>query len=205
MPAHLKFILVVVSFLILSPARADYLGNLQAEALMDELVAEEGFDRASLEQVLGQAERKDRILEAISRPAEKTKPWFEYRKIFVTDQREEEGIEFFLKHRETFERAEAELGVPKEIILAIIGVETYYGRIAGSYRVLDALSTLAFDYPRRSEFFTKELKNYLILTRDQGFDPASLKGSYAGAMGYGQFMPSSYRAYAIDFDGDEVV
>jgi membrane-bound lytic murein transglycosylase B len=89
------------------------------------------------------------------------------------------------------------------MIVSIIGVETYYGRIAGSYRVIDALSTLAFDYPRRSEFFTKELKHFLILTRDQGMDPLLLKGSYAGAMGYGQFMPSSYRSYAIDFDGDE--
>ena len=102
------------------------------------------------------------------------------------------------------ERAQQEMGVPAEIIVAIIGVETYYGRIAGSYRVIDALSTLAFDYPRRSEFFTKELKNYLILTRDQKMDPLLLKGSYAGAMGYGQFMPSSYRSYAIDFDGDDL-
>ena len=96
------------------------------------------------------------------------------------------------------------MGVPAEIIVAIIGVETYYGRIAGSYRVIDALATLAFDYPRRSEFFTKELKHYLILTRDQQMDPLVLKGSYAGAMGYGQFMPSSYRSYAIDFDDDGV-
>ena len=210
MPARLKSL--VLSFacalslpVMVESARADYSAHPQAQALIDELVAEEGFDRSTLEQVLGQAERKDRILEAISRPAEKTKPWYEYREIFVTRQRENEGIEFFDKHRATFERAEAELGVPKEIILAIIGVETYYGRIAGRWRVLDALSTLAFDYPRRSPFFTKELKNYLMLTREQGFDPVELTGSYAGAMGYGQFMPSSYREYAIDFDGDGVV
>ena len=97
------------------------------------------------------------------------------------------------------------MGVPAEIIVAVIGVETYYGRVAGKYRVLDALSTLAFDYPKRSPFFTSELKHYLILTRDQGFDPTDMKGSYAGAMGYGQFMPSSYRSYAIDFDGDDVI
>src|SRR5690606_1450619 len=105
----------------------------------------------------------------------------------------------------TLERAEREFGVPAAIIVAIIGVETYYGRVAGSYRVLDALSTLAFDYPPRSPFFTAELKNFLILTRDQGMDPTELMGSYAGAMGYGQFMPSSYRNYAIDFDNDGVV
>lgn len=182
-----------------------YSDNPAALALIDELVAQEGFDRAELVQVLAQAERKDKILEAIARPAEKTKPWFEYRKIFITGKREKAGLAFYEEHRETLVRAERETGVPAEIIVAIIGVETYYGRIRGSYRVLDALSTLAFDYPRRSEFFTKELKHYLILTRDQGLDPLGFTGSYAGAMGYGQFMPSSYREYAVDFDGDGVI
>lgn len=207
-PVHLKVPLCLIAFLLAVAAaplaRADYSGNPQARAMIDDLVASENFDRAALEQVFAQAERKDKILEAISRPAEKIKPWYEYRAIFVTDQRESEGIDFFREHRAAFDRAEAELGVPREMILAIIGVETYYGRIAGSYRVLDALATLAFDYPRRSAFFTSELRNYLILTRDQGFDPTVLKGSYAGAMGYGQFMPSSYREYAIDFDGDGI-
>ncbi len=114
-------------------------------------------------------------------------------------------MEFFKHHRATLLRAEREFGVPAEIIVAIIGVETYYGRVAGSYRVLDALSTLAFDYPPRSPFFTAELKSFLILTRDQGMDPTDLMGSYAGAMGYGQFMPSSYRGYAIDFDNDDII
>lgn len=176
-----------------------------AQELIDELVEEDGFDRAYLEAVFEDAQRKDSILEAIARPAEKTKPWYDYRKIFVTDKRERQGIEFYAQHKETLARAERETGVPAEIIVSIIGVETYYGRITGSYRVIDALSTLAFDYPRRSPFFTKELKNYLMLTRDQGLDPLEMKGSYAGAMGYGQFMPSSYREYAIDFDGDGLI
>ena len=176
-----------------------------AQELIDELVEEEGFDRAYLQTVFEDAKRKDSILEAIARPAEKTKPWYDYRKIFVTDKRERQGIEFFAEHKETLARAERETGVPAEIIVSVIGVETYYGRITGSYRVIDALSTLAFDYPRRSPFFTKELKNYLMLTRDQGLDPLEMKGSYAGAMGYGQFMPSSYREYAIDFDGDGLI
>ncbi|MEZ5569555.1 MAG: lytic murein transglycosylase B [Halioglobus sp.] len=199
--------LLVFTFLwpTLSCAADNYGDNPAALALVDELVAEEGFDRAQLLSVFAEAERKDSILEAISRPAEKTKAWHEYRAIFLTEQREAEGVEFFLKHRKTLERAERELGVPAEMIVAIIGVETYYGRISGKFRVLDALSTLAFDYPRRSPFFTSELKNYLLLTRDQGFDPTSLMGSYAGAMGYGQFMPSSYREYAIDFDDDGVI
>ena len=185
-------------------AADNYGDNPLALELIDEMVAEEGFDREALEAVFANAERQESILKAIARPAEKTKPWYEYREIFVTEKRENQGAEFFEQHRETLARAESETGVPAEIIVAIIGVETYYGRITGSYRVIDALSTLAFDYPKRSPFFTKELKNYLMLTRDQGFDPTELKGSYAGAMGYGQFMPSSYRAYAIDFDGDGV-
>jgi len=185
-----------------SLAQADYADNPAALALVDELVREQGFDRAELLAVFAQVETKDSILKAMSRPAEKSKPWYEYREIFVTDKREREGVAFYARHKETFQRAEQELGVPQEVILAIMGVETYYGRITGSYRVMDALSTLAFDYPKRSVFFTKELKSYLILSREQGHDPLAMKGSYAGAMGYGQFMPSSYRAYAIDFDND---
>jgi peptidoglycan lytic transglycosylase B len=173
-----------------------------AQALIEEMVAEQGFDRSALQRVFSEAERQQSILEAISRPAEKTKPWHEYRKIFLTEKREREGREFLAAHSEVLARAEAETGVPAEIVVAIIGVETHYGRITGNYRVIDALSTLAFDYPQRSAFFTKELKNYLLLTRDQGLDPLLMKGSYAGAMGYGQFMPSSYRSYAVDFDGD---
>ena len=199
------FITLLTSVLALS-ARADsYAGNSQAQAVIDQLVAEEGFDRDQLEAVMADAQRQDSIIKAMDRPAEKTRPWYDYREIFLTEQRAEEGVAFFNTHRETLARAEAETGVPAEIIVAIIGVETYYGRITGSYRVIDALTTLAFDYPRRSEFFTKELKNYLMLTRDQGINPADFKGSYAGAMGYGQFMPSSYRAYAIDFDGDDKI
>jgi membrane-bound lytic murein transglycosylase B len=191
-------------FSSIAVAEGNYGDNPLALDLIDELVAEEGFDRQTLEAVFADAERQESILKAIARPAEKTKPWYEYREIFVTEKRENQGVEFIDQHRDTLARAESETGVPAEMIAAVIGVETYYGRITGSYRVIDALSTLAFDYPKRSPFFTKELKNYLVLTRDQGFDPTELKGSYAGAMGYGQFMPSSYRAYAIDFDGDGI-
>ncbi|MFT4613262.1 MAG: membrane-bound lytic murein transglycosylase B [Bacteroidia bacterium] len=198
--------LLLLSCLWSASSSADNYGEHPgALVVIDELVAEEGFEREALVKILSGAERKDRILDAIARPAEKTKPWHEYRAIFLTEQREDEGMVFYEKHKATLDRAEAQLGVPAEIILAIMGVETYYGRIGGSYRVLDALSTLAFDYPRRSPFFTSELKHYLILTREQGFDPAKMTGSYAGAMGYGQFMPSSYRSYAIDFDDDEII
>jgi peptidoglycan lytic transglycosylase B len=187
----------------LSCAEGNYGANPAALAVVDELVAEEGFEREELIAIMSDASRQDSIIKAMDRPAEKSKAWWEYRKIFLNEKRETQGVAFFNEHRETLLRAEEQTGVPAEIIVSIIGVETYYGRIAGSYRVIDALSTLAFDYPRRSEFFTKELKHYLILTRDQGMDPLAQKGSYAGAMGYGQFMPSSYRSYAIDFDGDD--
>ena len=183
-------------------ASENYADHPGAQAVIDELVQDQGFDRQQLQALFASAKRQDSILEAMSRPAEKTKPWYDYREIFLTQRREQEGIKFYNEHLETLQRAERELGVPAEMIVAIIGVETYYGRIAGSYRVIDALSTLAFDYPKRATFFTKELKNYLILTNEQNMNALDMKGSYAGAMGYGQFMPSSYRSYAIDFDDD---
>lgn len=204
MARHLFLALTAILLWPIMACAADhnYGDNPAAAALIEELVTEQNFDRELLQAIFGEAERQESILEAIARPAEKTKPWHEYREIFLTDKREREGRTFLAEHRATLERAEAETGVPAEIIVAIIGVETYYGRITGSYRVIDALSTLAFDYPRRSDFFTKELKNYLLLTREQGLDPLAMTGSYAGAMGYGQFMPSSYRSYAVDFDDD---
>ena len=183
-------------------ASAGYGDLPAARALVDELVEERGLDRDHLLQVMASAERQERILEAMSRPAERVKPWYEYRQIFLNEQRVTEGLAFYRTHEATFRRVQAELGVPPEIVLAILGVETSYGRITGNYRVLDALATLAFDYPRRASYFSKELKNYLILTADQQLDPLAMQGSYAGAMGYGQFMPSSYRSYAIDFDAD---
>ncbi len=183
----------------------DYANHPGAAAIIGELIAEENFSRGELETILAEAQRKESILKAISRPAEKTKAWYEYRDIFVTETRTSQGVEFYNAYAASLQRAEREFGVPAEVIVAIIGVETRYGRNKGSYRVIDALSTLAFDYPKRSRFFTQELKHFLILSRDQGLPATELLGSYAGAMGYGQFMPSSYRSYAVDFDGDGVV
>lgn len=196
-----------LAFLALSfagGASADYSSHPSADAFIAKMVNEHGFTAEAVTDLLAGAERQQSIIDAISRPAEKTKPWYEYRQIFLNERREQEGIEFLNEHRAVLARAQARTGVPAEVIVAILGIETYYGRVAGTYRVLDALSTLAFDYPKRSTFFTKELENFLLLTREQGLEPTELKGSYAGAMGYGQFMPSSYRAYAIDFDGDGV-
>jgi membrane-bound lytic murein transglycosylase B len=157
-------------------------------------------DVAWARDLLAGAERQQSILDAIARPAEKTKPWYDYRDIFMTDRRTREGVVFWDDHAPVLEEISQRTGVPSAIIVAIIGVETFYGRITGSYRVIDALSTLAFDYPRRSPFFTQELEQFLILAWESGKDPLALKGSYAGAMGYGQFMPSSYRAYARSFE-----
>ncbi len=182
-----------------------YADHPAARALIEEMVRTEGFEQAELDALFAGATRKDSILEAIARPAEKTKPWHEYRAIFVTETRTQQGLEFAQRHAETLQRAERQFGVPAELIVAVIGVETRYGRNKGSYRVIDALSTLAFDYPPRSPFFAGELRAFLIMAREQGLPANELKGSYAGAMGYGQFIPSSYRAYAVDFDDDGVV
>lgn len=181
-----------------------YADNPLASDFADYMVREHGFEPIDMQALFTEAAYKQSIIDAMNRPAEKVKEWKDYRKIFLTERRLREGVEFWQEQRATLERAEAEFGVPAAIIVAIIGVETHYGRITGSYRVVDALSTLAFDYPRRSSFFTRELENFLLLCREQGFNPVNLKGSYAGAMGYGQFMPSSYRAYAIDYNGDGV-
>lgn len=184
------------------PAHADYTGHPEAQTFIEEMVSEQGFERAQLEQWLARANKQQSILDAISRPAEKTKTWKEYRPIFVLPLRIDKGVKFWREQREVLARAEQTYGVPAEIIVAIIGVETNYGRNTGSHKVIDALTTLAFDYPPRAPFFRKELLNYFLLTREQKQNPLSFKGSYAGAMGYGQFMPSSYRNYAVDFDGD---
>lgn len=147
----------------------------------------------------GAAYQKD-IIDKISRPAEGTMTWGRYRKIFVTEERTNAGIEFWNENAEALAKVSGDTGVPEHIILGIIGVETYFGRIKGSYKVLDALYTLAFGYPKRARFFTSELEAYLVLVNEERLDVDTTKGSYAGAMGYSQFMPSSYRAYAKSFE-----
>lgn len=182
--------------------RANYMETPEGKAFVDDMVTRHAFHRETLEKWLAGAQSQPSILDAISRPAEKTLEWSDYRRIFIKPSRIEKGRAFLAAHEDTFARAERELGVSRFIIAAIIGVETQYGDYAGRYRVMDALATLAFDYPPRAAFFRKQLGEYFLMTREQSLDPAALKGSYAGAMGYGQFIPSSYRHYAIDFDGD---
>jgi membrane-bound lytic murein transglycosylase B len=160
------------------------------------------FKKRALRKLLKAAESQPAIIEAMGKPAEKAKPWYEYRSIFLTERRIHEGAEFWLAHRQALDQASVHSGVAPEYLAAILGVETYYGRTTGNYRVLDALVTLSFDYPAREKFFREELEQFLLLTRDAHLDPTSVKGSYAGAMGAPQFMPSNYRRYAVDADAD---
>lgn len=180
----------------------NYLDRPEATQLIDSLVDEYQLDRSVLEETLANAEHQATVIEAISRPAERRLAWYEYREIFLQPLRVRRGVRFWSANREVLTRAETEFGVPAEVIVAIIGVETDYGRVMGSYSALDALATLAFDYPPRSEFFRKELGQLLVLASEEGRAVEDFKGSYAGALGMAQFMPSSFRAYAVDFTGD---
>ena len=163
---------------------------------------EHNFESEKLTALFQKVNTKQSILKAISRPAEKRMPWHKYRKIFMTKARITSGVKFWKKHQHVLENVEKKYGVPWQIIVSIIGVETQYGGNTGSFRVIDALSTLAFSYPKRSTFFTKELKHFLLLCREEKMNPLKPKGSYAGAMGLPQFMPSSYRNYAADYEQD---
>jgi membrane-bound lytic murein transglycosylase B len=169
---------------------------------IDQMVEKSDYDRETLNAVMRDAKSQQSILDAISRPAEKTKEWHEYRAIFLTDKRINAGAAFWRDHQQALTRISEDTGVPVEILVGIIGVETFFGRITGNYRVVDALTTLAFDYPPRSKFFTRELEEFLLLVREEDMNAADATGSYAGAMGRPQFMPSSYRAYAVDSTND---
>jgi len=192
----------ILSLLTLACAttHAGYGNEPQVQEFINSMVERHDFKREELQDVLGQAVRRDDILELMSRPAEKRLTWHEYRKIFLTDSRIDGGVEFWKQNADVLARAEQAFGVDPQVVVAIIGVETRYGSNTGRHRVLDALSTLAFDYPPRSEFFTGELEQFLVLAREENIDLLNVTGSYAGAMGYGQFIPSSYRNYAVDFD-----
>nr|WP_264826215.1 lytic murein transglycosylase B [Halomonas sp. 18H]MCW4152205.1 lytic murein transglycosylase B [Halomonas sp. 18H] len=172
-----------------------------ARALVKSL-EDEGLPSDWLNRQLRQATLRQSVLDAMAGAAERHLEWHEYRDIFMTQQRIEEGVEFQQAHQDAFAKAEDVYGVPRDIITAIIGVETYYGRYRGSHPVLDSLATLAFEHPTRGNFFSRELGAFLQIAYEQQVDPAALKGSYAGAMGYPQFIPTSYQAYAVDFDDD---
>jgi membrane-bound lytic murein transglycosylase B len=185
-----------------SPALALDATRPEVDAFIEEMVRNNGLDGGWLRELLRAAETRPRIIELMTRPAERTKPWHEYRDHFLTEERIAAGLAFWSAHRDRLAEVEARTGVAAQVIVGILGVETFYGRITGGFRVLDALATLAFDYPPRSDYFRGELEQFLLLSREEAVEPLGAKGSYAGAMGYPQFMPRSYRAYAVDGDGD---
>ncbi len=198
-------LLFIISLSISLSTFADYSMHKDSKAVIDELVNEYGFEESYVIDVLKNAKKRNEMLVSVANPAEKTKTWDDYKAIFIKKKRIRDGKKFINDNLQTLERAEEEFGVPREVITAILGVETDYGRVMGKYRVIDSLATLGFDDPRRSKFFKSELIQFFILTRENNLDILETKGSYAGAMGYGQFISSSYRAYAIDYDGDEYV
>ena len=197
----MKYLFIL--FLFFSNAiLANYSKHPEAKDVIRILVSEHGFDESYVIKILETAKKQDRILESMSSPAEFTWTWDRYKKLFLEEKRITNGKKFIKDNSNLFNRIEDEFGVPREIITSILGVETRYGKIKGNYRVLDSLATLGFDFPRRSKFFKSEPVQFFILTRENNLDINSVQGSYAGAMGYGQFISSSYRAYAIDYDGD---
>ena len=182
-----------------------YAGRPETRAFIREMVERHGFPEGDLYALFALTTRQPEILKAIRPPSSpRVRSWRNYRPIFVNGRHIADGVRFAAQHAEALARAEAEYGVPREIIVAIIGVETYYGRNMGKWRVIDALASLAFDYPPRAEFFRSELEAFLLFSREAGLDPLDVRGSYAGAIGIPQFMPSSYRRWAVDFDGDGV-
>lgn len=174
----------------------------EVRSFIDDVAARNHLDRAWVVRMVAAADSKPAIIDAMNKPAERARAWFEYRAIFLTDKRIREGREFIAAHREALDKIAQRSGVPGEVIAAIVGVETSYGHTTGKWRVLDALATLAFDYPARAAYFRGELEQFLLLSREVGFDPLAATGSYAGAMGAPQFMPRSYRSFAKDGDGD---
>ncbi len=189
----------------------DFANNPNAQQFIDKMVNKHGFDRQQLQEILSQAKRLNSVLRLMDNQAPTTsvKPpsgpngaWLRYRKKFITPDNVQNGVVFWNQYEDALNRAWQVYGVPPEIIVGIIGVETRWGRVMGKTRILDALATLSFNYPRRAEYFSGELETFLLMARDEQDDPLNLKGSFAGAMGYGQFMPSSYKQYAVDFSGD---
>ena len=196
-----KFLLCVIFLLNACIATAGYEDREDVRKFIEMMRDEHGYRSETLHEWFSRVKQQKSSLSAIARPAEGL-PWHKYRKIFITEKRIRDGIRFWNENADTLERAEKIYGVPAEIIVGIIGVETFYGKHKGKYPVFDTLTTLGFDYPKRGRFFRKELKEYLLLIREENMDPFAMKGSYAGAVGKPQFISSSYRHYAVDFDGD---
>ena len=195
---------LLLAFALPGLAQSPYGERAEVKSFIRGLVERHGFVEDELNTLFARVYRVDPVLQAIVAPAE-IAAWPDYRALFVNARRIEGGIAFWKAQEALLARAEREYGVPAEIIVAIVGVETFYGRNPGRWRVIEALATLAFDYPPRASYFRAELENYLLLARDSGLDVLSVRGSYAGAIGIPQFMPGSVRRYAVDFDGDGAI
>ena len=181
---------------------ADYSSREEVIEFIEYMSKKHNFDKPYLESIFLNAFHQEKVIRIMNRQPEGTMTWARYKGIMVTESRISAGKEFITTYKSDLKRAQKVYGVPAEIIASIIGIETRYGRITGNTRVIDALSTLAFDYPRRAKFFKIQLEEFLLLSKEEGLNPEEIKGSIAGAMGYGQFMPDSYRDYAVDFDKD---
>ncbi len=205
---------IVLASLLVAPAMAtkppavaspNYAQRQDVREFIDEMVRDYNFDAPSLRRFFSKVRYQPTVVNAMSRPMVEPPKWYEYSPRFLNSARIDAGVTFWRGNAATLDRAQREFGVEPEIVAAIIGVETFYGRNTGNYRVADALTTLAFDYPRRAEFFRDELKQFLLQTRDQRISPLEPKGSYAGAQGLPQFMPGSLREYALDYDDDGTI
>lgn len=197
----LKFFASGLLFFSLHAFAQDFVGRDEVKALRDELVAGKHYAAAEFDAIFAEVKRLDRVIALMDAPIKSPTPWPIYWPRHIGGDRFARAVEFANANRAALARAEAAYGVPGHVIAAIIGVETIYGRITGNIRVIDSLATLGFDYPRRAEFFRNELREFLILSKELGRNPLEIRGSFAGAMGWPQFMPSSYRKWAVDFDG----
>ncbi len=202
----MNYLLAVLLLLPLTATAArlesgDYRYREDVEEFIERLAASSDYSEQELVELFSQVKNQRQLFERMNKPAEKLE-WHQYRKIFLTDKRIRRGVDFWKRNQELLEQIEADYEVPPEIVVAIVGVETFYGQYKGKAPVFDTLVTFAFDYPKRARFFTAELEAYLRLAKENGFDPRSLMGSYAGAMGMPQFIASSYRTYAVDYDAD---
>jgi len=203
----IKILVVSVTLICLeisSNESFDYSSRGDVKEYVEEISNKHGFESDKLLKLLGSAVYQEKVVRIMNRQPEGTMTWSRYKEMMVSESRISAGEEFIKLYKEDLIKAEDLYGVPAEIIASIIGIETRYGRITGNIRVLDSLMTLSCNYPRRSKFFKVQLEEFLLLSREEGFNPESLEGSIAGAMGYGQFMPDSYRKYAVDFDSDGV-
>lgn len=182
--------------------RGDYRDRADVAAFIVQMASRSDYSEQELVELFSTVSKQDHLFELLNKPAEKELQWYQYRPIFIKEKRIDLGVKFWREHQQLLSEVSTKTGVPEQIIIAVIGVETFYGIYKGKDPVLDSLVTLAFDYPKRGEFFTHELEQFLLLVKEQNLDPVGLLGSYAGAMGMPQFISSSYRSYAVDFDGD---